>query len=77
MSVPTYLPEETMIRRALEALMQALGPVETARFLNLPREHDGDYVEWHRRWQAGLAPEQFLDEVFGVAADENRPPATG
>lgn len=66
-----------MIRRALAALMQALGPVETVRFLNLPREHDGAYVEWHRRRQAGLTPEHFLDEVSGVAADKNRPPATG
>jgi hypothetical protein len=73
MSVQTYLPEETMIRRGLEALMTALGPVETARFLNLPREHDSDYVEWHRRWQASLVPEQFFDEVFGATPDVGKP----
>jgi hypothetical protein len=45
-------------------MMTALGPVETARFLNLPRQRDSDYVEWHRRWQAGLDPQRFFDEVF-------------
>ncbi|PKO21397.1 MAG: hypothetical protein CVU38_14960 [Chloroflexi bacterium HGW-Chloroflexi-1] len=68
MSVQTYLPEETMVRRALEVLMTALGPVETARFLNLPRQRYPDYVEWHRQWQARLDPQQFFDEVFGPAA---------
>jgi hypothetical protein len=77
MSVHTYLPEETMIRRGLEALMKALGPIETARFLNLPREHDGDYVDWHRRWQADLAPEQFFDEVFGPLSEREKPSAAG
>lgn len=65
MSVPTYLPEETMIRRAVEALMAALGPVETARFLSLPREQFKDYVKWHRQWQANLDAGLFFDEVFG------------
>jgi len=50
MSTQTYLPEETMVRRGLEALMTALGPIETARFLNLPRSRFPDYVEWHRQW---------------------------
>jgi hypothetical protein len=58
-----------MVRRALEALMTALGPVETARFLNLPRYRYPDYVEWHRQWQARLDPRQFFDEVFGPAAN--------
>lgn len=69
MTTQTYLPEETMIRRAMEALMGALGPVETARFLNLPRQHTFDYVQWHRQWQATLDPEKFFDEVFGPAND--------
>jgi hypothetical protein len=65
MTTQVYLPEETLIRRALEAMMTAVGPVETARFLSLPRQRYGDYVEWHRRWQAGLDPQRFFDEVFG------------
>jgi len=48
-SILTYLPEETLIKRGLEALMTALGPVETARFLNLPRQRYSNYVEWHRQ----------------------------
>ncbi len=65
MSPQTYLPEETVVRRGLEALMAALGPVETARFLSLPRSRYADYVEWHRQWQAQLDPQQFFDDVFG------------
>ena len=65
MSPQTYLPEETLVRRGLEALMTALGPVETARFLSLPRSRYADYVEWHRQWQAELDPQQFFDDVFG------------
>jgi len=64
MSVQTYLPEETVVRRGVEALMAALGPVETARFLTLPRSRYENYVEWHRDWQEGLNPEHFLDEIF-------------
>lgn len=67
MSTQTYLPEETIIRRGLEALMAALGPIETARFLSLPRSRYPDYVEWHRQWQAELNPQEFFDEVFGPA----------
>ncbi len=65
MNTQTYLPEDTVIRRGLEALMAALGPVETARFLNLPRSRYADYVQWHQQWQARLDPQHFFDEVFG------------
>ncbi len=65
MSTQTYLPEDTVVRRGLEALMAALGPVETARFLSLPRSRYADYVQWHRRWQEQLDPQQFFDDVFG------------
>ncbi len=33
MSIQTYLPEETIIKRGLEALMTALGPVRRRAFL--------------------------------------------
>lgn len=74
MTTHTYLPEDTLIKRALQTLMTTLGPVETARFLNLPRERVGDYVAWHRQWQATLDPQQFFDEVFGAETrvDVNR-----
>ena len=59
-------PEETMIRRGMEALMRALGPVEAARFLALPQHRLADYVEWHRQWQETLDPDRFFDQVFGA-----------
>ena len=66
MTTKMYLPEETMTQRGIEALMRALGPIETARFLALPRYRYADYVEWHRQWQETLDPAQFLDQVFGT-----------
>jgi len=37
MKAQIYLPGDVMVRRAAEALMNALGPVEMTRFLTLPR----------------------------------------
>ena len=73
MSVQTYLPEETVVRQGIAALMAALGPVETARFLALPHSRLSDYVEWHRQWQAGLDTQTFLNELFGTQQDTNHP----
>ncbi len=73
MSLQTYLPEETIVRQGIAALMAALGPVETARFLALPHSRLSDYVEWHRQWQAGLDTQTFLDELFGAQQDANQP----
>jgi hypothetical protein len=64
MNTPTYMAEDTVIQRGVEALMSALGPIETARFLNLPGRRILDYVEWHREWQKNLDIATFLDEVF-------------
>jgi len=64
MTTHTFLPEETMIRRAVEALVEALGPIEAARFLAIPREQMPEAVEWHRQWQATLDAETFFDKVF-------------
>jgi|GEM_PF-211939 len=66
MTTQKYLPEETMIKKGIETLMHALGPVETARFLTLPRYCYADTVEWHRQWQESLDPTQFFDQVFGT-----------
>ncbi len=65
MSVQVYMKEEDIIRRALDALMAVLGPVETVRFLTLPRERRLDAVRRHRQWQASLNRDQFFDQVFG------------
>jgi len=65
MKAHAYVREEELVRRALEALMAALGPVETLRFLALPRQRRLESVRRHRRWQASLDKEQFLNQVFG------------
>lgn len=46
--------------------MHALGPVETARFLTLPRYRYADTVEWHHQWQETLDPTRFFEQVFGA-----------
>jgi hypothetical protein len=72
MSTQTYIPEEVMIERGIEALMRALGPIETARFLNVPGRRILDYVEWHRQWQDGLDMATFLDEMLAAGASDDR-----
>lgn len=42
--------EEDMVHRALDALMDALGPVEMTRFITLPRRRLLDSVRRHRQW---------------------------
>jgi len=62
---PTYyLSEEELIQTAMKALLNALGPVETLRFVNLPRPLRLESVERHRQWQDSLDEEQFLAQVF-------------
>lgn len=62
----TYLQEREMIQRAIEALLAALGPIETARFLTLPRTPRMDSVLRHQAWQKALNKEQFFDQVFNA-----------
>ncbi len=62
-----YLPEDELVERGLEALMQALGPIEATRFLALPRGRRLESVKRHRQWQATLDRQQFFDQVFGPA----------
>lgn len=69
----TYLREDEMIRRAVSTLLETLGPVETARFLTLPRQRRLDSVTRHRRWQEALDKEQFFNQVFGALDSEDEP----
>ena len=62
----TYLQEEEMVRRAIEALLRDLGPIETARFLTLPHRQRIDSVSRHRQWQESLDRDHFFDQVFGT-----------
>jgi hypothetical protein len=61
---PTYLKEEELVRQAITALLQALGPVEATRFLTLPRRQQVDSVQRHREWQETLDQASFFDQVF-------------
>jgi hypothetical protein len=61
----TYLPEEQLVQKALEALMTALGPVEATRFLSLSREGRLESVARHHQWQESLDRDTFFNEVFG------------
>ena len=65
MKTARYLTEEELIEKGVEALMKALGPVETARFLNLRRAGRLESVKRHRRWQTQLNQQEFFDQVFG------------
>jgi hypothetical protein len=60
-----FLSEETLVQRAIEVLLETLGPVETSRFLSLPVKKRTESVKRHREWQARLEKEQFFKEVFG------------
>jgi hypothetical protein len=62
----TYLQEDEMIRRAIHALMDQLGPIEAARFLALPRQRRLDSVRRHRQWQASLDKDRFFARVFDL-----------
>jgi len=64
-----YLPEDELIRRGLEALMKALGPIETTRFLTLPHPYRVESVQRHRQWQATLDQQAFFNQVFGAPAE--------
>jgi len=65
MKTERYLNEEELIRKAIGALIQELGPVETARFVNLPLPKRMESVKRHRRWQKGLEKEKFIKDIFG------------
>jgi hypothetical protein len=70
MSTTQYLSEEELVERALQALFKALGPIETMRFLTLPRKQRLESVERHRQWQTNLKPEPFFDQVFAAPVDQ-------
>ena len=61
----SLLQEDEMVRRAIAALMDRLGPIETARFLTLPHARRMNAVLRHRKWQASLDRDRFFDQVFG------------
>lgn len=62
-----YMDEEDVIKKGIDALLAALGPVEAMRFISLPKKKRMESVRRHREWQKHLEKESFFDEVFGQA----------
>ena len=64
MKTTPLIDEETLLKTAIQALMEKLGPLETSRFLSLPRKQRMESVKRHQRWQNQLEQDKFFDEVF-------------
>jgi hypothetical protein len=60
-----YMDENMLIKKSIEILINNLGPIETIRFLNLPRKKRIESVKRHREWQKMLDKEKFFKEIFG------------
>jgi len=60
-----YMEEEVVIKKAMEVLIKALGPVEAIRFINMPKEKRVESVKRHREWQKLLDKDRFFKEIFG------------
>ena len=68
MKAARYMNEEELVQKAIRLLMQELGPVETSRFINLPRKKRVESVKRHREWQKTLDKDTFFNSVFGSKA---------
>jgi len=64
MTKKAFLSEDKLIAQAVDLLMERLGPVETSRFLSLPRGRRIESVKRHRMWQSELVKNEFFDKVF-------------
>ena len=64
MKTKPLLDEELLLKTAIQALMEKLGPLETFRVLSLPRKQRMESAKRHQRWQNQLEQEKFFDEVF-------------
>jgi hypothetical protein len=64
MKAEKYLNEEDLVRKAVDILIQKLGPIETARFINIPQKRRIESVKRHRQWQKQLSKDKLYDEVF-------------
>ena len=59
-----FLDEEAVIKRAIDVLMKELGPIETVRFITVPKKKRTESVKRHREWQKLLEKDKLFDEVF-------------
>ena len=58
------LDEEAIVKRAIDVLMKELGPIETVRFITVPKKKRMGSVKRHREWQKLLDKDKLFDEVF-------------
>ncbi len=64
MKKSVFMEEEKLAEVAIEALLDRLGPVETNRFLTLPRKKRMESVKRHRQWQQQLDKDAFFNKIF-------------
>lgn len=65
MKASQFIDEEKLITRAIDILVTELGPIETGRFMSLPRKERIESVKRHRQWQSELDKDEFFNRVFG------------
>ena len=65
MKITTLLDEEQLVKKAVTALLENLGPIESSRFLALPFSGGRlESVRRHQRWQKELDKNKFFNHVF-------------
>lgn len=64
MKAVRYMDDELVMKKGVELLINGLGPLETLRFLNFPREKRIETIKRHRDWQKNLDQKQFFDDLF-------------
>jgi len=64
MSTIRYMDDEEMVKKAVKALIGAVGPIEANRFISMPRRKRMESVKRHREWQKRLNKEEFFGKVF-------------
>jgi len=64
MKTARYMDEDSVIRKGIDLLIKGLGPLETMRFMNIPKERKIGSVKRHRVWQQQLKKDPFFDTVF-------------
>ena len=64
MSATRYMDDEQMVKKAVKALIGAVGPIEANRFISMPRRKRMESVKRHREWQKRLNKEEFFGKVF-------------
>jgi len=64
MKARIFTDEKQLITKAVNVLVNELGPVEASRFLALPKKKRIESVKSHRQWQAQIQQAEFFDRVF-------------